>query len=324
MPPREQSGGDMSAAWPKILKEARGPIRADKLEGAAAGMGDWGEATRQLHAQGLVPPDMLTGLTLFLLSSQPKDPARPQAIPGGSGGVAGGVWVRERFTIHQPLRADEPFVVRGASEGCHVHKERRYGTTSSSTFTLDGRQIADNLTTGLLSYKPEPGLADGIEGRSPEDLPAPAPDWRHAAANPSLEALKTLVEGERLGGYPVHVSLGLMEARDTKRPDNPIHSDPELAKRAGLSKPIAGGSHVLAFALEPILMRLGSQALLYGANFDIRWKSPVYADLVMVPSVRVEACSLDRVVFALEALLEEGAVAMQGRVTVPIGAADPA
>jgi acyl dehydratase len=306
----------MNGVWPKPLKDAQGPIRADKLDGAAAGMGEWGAATRALHAAGWVPPDMLTGMTLFLLSCQPRDPDRKQVIPGG--GVAGGVWVRERFTIHRPLHRDEVFMVRGASEGRHVHKARRYGTTSSVTLGADGERVCTNLTTGLLAYLPEPGLTDGVEGRSPDDLEAPSPDWRHAADNPSHAALAALVAGEVLGSYPVRVSLALMEARDTKRPDNPIHSDPELARRAGLAKPIAGGSHVLAFALEPILARVGNMALLYGANFDIRWKSPVYADRSMRPRAVVESVADDRVVFSIEATLEDGSTAMQGRVVVPL------
>ncbi len=314
----------MTEAWPKLLREARGPMRTDKLDGAAAGMGDWGEQTQALHASRLVPPDMLTGMTLFLLSSQPKDPDRQQAIPGGGGGVAGGVWVRERYTIHRPLKQSEVFIVRGASEGRHVHKQRRYGTTSSVTLGVDGERIASNLTTGLLSYRPEPGLSDGVEGASPEDLAAPVPDWRHAATNPAAAHLKSLMRGEVLGGYPVRVSLALMEARDTKRPDNPIHSDPELAKRAGLSRPIAGGSHVLGFVLEPILARVGRESLLYGANFDIRWKTPVFANQVMRPRAVVESVQTDRVVFHIDATLykdddaDDHAIAMQGIVTVPL------
>ena len=314
----------MTGAWPKPLQDARGPIRADKLDGAAAGMGDWGVQTRALHASGLVPPDMLTGMTLFLLSSQPKDPGRNQAIPGGGGGVAGGVWVRERYTTHQPLKQSEVFIVRGASEGRHIHKERRYGTTSSVTLGMDGERIVSNLTTGLLSYRPEPGLPDGVEGTSPDDLAAPVPDWRHAAGNPAAVRLKSLTRGEVLGGYLVRVSLALMEARDTKRPDNPIHSDPELAKRAGLSKPIAGGSHVLGFVLEPILAGVGRESLLYGANFDIRWKTPVYADQVIRPRVVVESIETDRVIFHIDATLDpetdddSQAIAMQGIVTVPL------
>ena len=83
------------------------------------------------------------------------------------------------------------------------------------------------------------------------------------------------------------VGLSLMAARDTDKPDNPIHSDPELARKAGLSKPIAGGSHVLAFALEVIMAEAGRYALLYGANFDIRWKTPVYAEATIYPTVKV-------------------------------------
>ena len=33
----------MQTHWPKPLVAANGPMRADKIEGAALGMGDWGE-----------------------------------------------------------------------------------------------------------------------------------------------------------------------------------------------------------------------------------------------------------------------------------------
>lgn len=308
----------MPATWPRPLREVRGPIRADKLDGAAAGMGAWGPETQALAADGLVPPDMLTGMTLFLLSLQPRDPEHRQDIPGGGGGVAGGVWVRERYTIHRPLHRDDAFNVRGASQGRHVHKSRRYGTTSSATFNAAGEPVATNLTTGLLSYRAQDGLADGVEGRAPDDVPAPEPDWSVAKANSCRERLAALRSGEELGGYPVTLSLALMEARDTKNPDNPIHSDPELARRAGLARPIAGGSHVLAFTLEPILARVGRAALSHGANFDLRWKAPVYADQVIHPWARVTDVRPDRVVFELEAVLDDGTTAMSGRVIVPL------
>ena len=308
----------MNREFPKQLQAANGPIRKDKLQGAAEGMGEWGEQTVALAASGLVPPDMMTGLTLFILSNQPRDRASSDAMPGGGGGVAGGVWVRERFTIHRPLGQDEAFTVTGASEGRHVHKGRRYGTTSSETRNAEGEVACTNLTTGLLAYKVEDGLADGVEGRSPEELAAPEPDWSVAGDNPCLDALKTLAVGEVLGGYPVTVGLGLMEARDTKKPDNPIHSDPELARKAGLAKPIAGGSHVLAFALEPIMARAGRECLLHGANFDIRWKAPVFADVVIRPTAEVVAVNDDQVTFNVEARLADDAVAMTGLVTVPL------
>jgi hypothetical protein len=304
--------------WPKTLHAAQGPMREDKLDGAAEGMGDWGAQTRALAADGFIPPDMMTGLTLFLLSSQPRESQDDKRMPGGGGGVAGGVWVRERYTIHCPLRRDEVFSVQGESMGRHVHKERRYGTTSSQTHNAANLLAATNLTTGLLQYKAEQGLADAVEGISPDDIAPPAPDWTAARDNPCRDELVELGVGEVLGGYPVCVGLGLMEARDTKNPDNPIHSDPELARKAGLARPIAGGSHVLAFALEPIMQRVGRFALLHGANFDIRWKAPVHADVTILPRAQVVQADEKQVVFEVDAQLENGAVAMTGRVTVPL------
>ena len=307
----------MTEVWPKRLEGASGPMRVDKLDGAAEGMGEWGRETCALAADGLIPPDIMTGLTLFLLTSQPRDPSS-QKIPGGGGGVAGGVWVRERFTIHRPLARDEAFTVSGESVGRHVHKGRRYGTTRSKTLTAGGERAATNLTTGLLAYRVEEGLADGVEGLSPDDVEAPGPDWSVAAHNPCRERLLALRAGQSFGGQDVLVGLNLMEARDTSKPDNPIHSDPELARKAGLSRPIAGGSHVLAFALEHIFEHAGRYALFHGAHLDIRWKAPVYADTVMRPHVRVVDVRDDRVVFDVDAVLESDAIAMTGQVTVPL------
>ena len=39
--------------WPRPLADAHGPIREDKLDGAAEGMGDWGAETRALAADGI-------------------------------------------------------------------------------------------------------------------------------------------------------------------------------------------------------------------------------------------------------------------------------
>lgn len=308
----------MTDIWPKALHPAQGPMRADKIEGAALGMGEWGPAQNALIADGFLPPDMMTALTLFILGNQPRDPDKQQKIPGAGGGVAGGVWVRERYTIFKPLPCDDVFVVKGNALGRHVHKGRRYGTNSCATFDSAGVPVAENLTTGLLSYKVQAGLEDELEGISPDEVAAPQPGWAQAAANPHMDALQSMTQGMRLGGEAITMSLSLMEARDTKKPDNPIHSDPELAKKAGLSRPIAGGSHVLAFPLELIMQKAGRYALLHGANFDIRWKAPVYADSNMTPNVVVTGKTEDRIVFTVDVTLDSGDTAMVGAVTVPL------
>ncbi len=306
-------------SWPRPLKAAQGPFPIAKLDGAVAGMGAWGEQTAALAAAGYVQPDMLTGLTLFILSSQPKNPEKKQRIPGGGGGVAGGVWVRERFAIYRPVRRDESFTIRGEAVGRHVHKGRRYGTNRCETFDAAGNRIAANLTTGLLAYKVDAELADTLEGTAPDDLTAPAPSRDAAAANPQPDGrLGSLSAGDAFSGAPVTVSLAMMAARDTKNPDNPIHSDPEIARKAGLANPIAGGSHVLAFTLELLMQRIGAMPLLHGASYDIRWKAPVFAESTILPRVTVVDTDDEAVTFDLSATLGSGATAMTGRVTVPL------
>ncbi len=303
--------------WPKPLAEASGPMRRDKLDGAAEGMGDHGSATVELHGQNIVPVDMMTGLTLYILGHQPKDPAK-QKIPGAGGGVAGGVWVRERFTVIRPVDADDVFKVTGEAIGRHVHKGRRYGSNRCETFNAAGEPVARNLTTGLLAYQVEEGLKDQLEGENPDLIEAPGPDSSCVADNPHLDALRELKVGDELTSEPFCLSLAMMEARDTKKPDNPIHSDPELAKKAGLKKPIAGGSHVLAFPLELIMARCGARALHYGAAFDVRWKTPVYADLNIVPRARVIEATESLLTFETDVTLDDGAVAMVATVRVPL------
>lgn len=308
----------MTSAWPQPLESVDGPMSEARLEGAATGMGDHGPATRSLVEAGFVPPDLICGMTLFLLGRQPRRPRQSdEPERKGAPGVAGGVWVRERYTIHRPLPRSEVFRVAGESTGRHVRKGRRYGTTSSHTVDAAGRPVATNLTTGLLSYKADPDLADEVEGLPADDTPAPGPDHEAATRNPHLDRLAGVSAGDRLGGTEMVVSLAMMAARDTENPDNPIHSDPEEAKRAGLARPIAGGSHVLAFALEPLLASWGSEVLSHGANFDVRWKAPTEADVSIVPTAVVRSVDPTAIVVDLEVTLGSGPVAMVATVTVP-------
>jgi len=151
--------------WPRPLQPVTGPFRADKIDGALLGMGDYGDATRALGATGVVQPDMITGMTLYLIANQPR-PKPTSATDGDAAkgsdrskgnGVSGGVWVRERFTIHAPVRRDDAFTVTGAATGTYVRKGRRYSTTASESLDAAGNRMATNLTTGLLTYRADPG-----------------------------------------------------------------------------------------------------------------------------------------------------------------------
>jgi acyl dehydratase len=253
-------------------------------------------------------------MTLFLLANQPRQAGAGQEQPSG---VSGGVWVRERFTMHRPLAASDAFTVTGELTGRYTRKGRRYSTTRSRSHDPAGRLVATNLTTGLVAYRAEEGLADRVEGLALRDTPAPEPDWAAAASNPHLDRLAGVEVGRRFGGEPVTVSLAMMAARDTATPENPIHSDLDAALVAGLERPIAGGSHVLAFALEPLLASWGPESLSHGSRIDARWKVPTFADTTIVPTATVSLVAGDRVEVDLEVTLNGGTTAMAGSVVVP-------
>lgn len=302
--------------FPRTLQPVEGPFARAKILGAAEGMGEYGSSTRDLVEQGYLQPDLITGMTLALLARQPRRPSGDGEKKAS--GVAGGVWVRERFTIHRPIKHDDAWVVEGEQTGTHVKKGRSYSTTTSRSHTADGERFATNLTTGLTSYRPDPDRPDSVEGLPAEDTEAPGPDWEAASDNPHTAELQTVEVGQTFGGAPVFVSLAMMAARDTDNPDNPIHSDPEQAKKAGLDRPIAGGSHVLAFALEPVMAQLGPQVLLHGAHLDVRWKAPTKSDVEIVPTATVTAVEDDRVEIDLLVELVDGPTAMVGSLTIPI------
>ena len=114
------------ATFPKPLTPISGPHAPAKIAGAAEGMGSYGDATRALIAAGLLQPDLICGMTLALIARQPRRP-RPEGAPPRekkASGVAGKVWVRERFTVHEPVANDEVWEVTGESTGTYVRKGR--------------------------------------------------------------------------------------------------------------------------------------------------------------------------------------------------------
>lgn len=307
--------------WPQPLEPVSGPFSASRIDGAAEGMGAHGPATRGLIDEGIVPPDLLCGMTLFLLARQPRSNRSSQGQKADrpkASAIAGGVWVREQFTMHRPLERTDSFTVSGDATGRFVRKGRRYGITRSQSHDSEGRPVATNLTNGLLSYKAEKGLSDQAEGLALEQTPVPEPDHGAAANNPHLDRIRAARVGQPFGGGELTISLAMMAARDTANPDNPIHSDLDAAREAGLARPIAGGSHVLAFALEPLVAAWGPGSLHHGSKLDLRWKAPTEAGAAIIPTATVSAVEPDRVVVDLEVRLGAGPTALVGVLTVPL------
>jgi acyl dehydratase len=64
------------------------------------------------------------------------------------------------------------------------------------------------------------------------------------------------------------------------------HSDPEAAKRDGLTRPIASGQNQMAF-LHEMLERNFGDAWVYGGKISVRYIHPVYAGDRITPNATV-------------------------------------
>ena len=309
--------------WPSLpqsLLPVVGAIPAEILEGAVSGLAEQAGPVRQLLADGFVPPDILTCMTLHLLTHQPR---LPTAEAPSKGAIEGGVWVREQVTYHTPPHAEEVLTVAGQSAARFIRRGRRYGVTVSETSSLDGRLFASNCTTGLLSYQMNPQLEDEHTGLPESDLVIPGPDWTHAAENPCRARLAQVREGEIFTGPPVQISLEMMRLRNAGRNHNPIHTDAAVARREGLTAPIAGGSHVLAFLQAMLMEQWGPQCILHGAHFDVRWTAQTYADSHITSVVKVAGATRDELSCELE-IMGEDRVVMRGTLRLPLAPPSPA
>lgn len=303
-----------SSHLPQPLSPLTGPLPANLAQGSVDGLGRYAGPVRALVERELVPPDVLAGMTLYLLAHQPRGTEPGKVKPGA---VEGGVWVREQVTCHRPVPLDEGVVVSGESMARFAARGRRYGVTRSETRDRDGQRLASNLTTGLLSYRKDPKLEDQHLGVPERELPGMGPDVSLAFRNPCMDRLRSVRRAEVIVSEPVLVTLEMMRLRDAGRDQNRIHTDPAIAQQEGLAAPIAGGSHVLSFLQAMLMAAWGSECLLYGAHFDVRWVGQTYAESEITPRVTVTEASPVELRCKLEVEGQDRPV-LEGELRVPL------
>jgi len=302
--------------YPFVLSPVAAAHSLAHVRNAVASLRD--EADPDLVDSGWVPADVLFVQTLILLMGQPRAAAEPGPGPrGDDNAVAGGVWVREQLTLHRPVAIGEPFVVEGALAGQYARKGRLYNISTSTTRTESGELLVTSRTTGLTRYRADPDLADFALGLVEVGSGEAGPDEKSAARNPCSAALRAARVGDSVSGPTCEVTLEMLRERDGGRSANPIHTEPQEARRAGLAAPIAGGPHVFAFAQALLTRTFGAEVLLHGAHIDVRWRAPVHAGQRVTARVRVSKIAADRVDFDLS-VEREGVVAMVGSAAVPL------
>jgi len=175
----------------------------------------------------------------------------------------------ERLDLHRPLPPAgivrfevhlDAVVDRGAARGAFIHARKELYSEN------DGLHLATVRSCVLAR-----GDGDcGSGGTAPDALaPTPAREPDGSGDRPTLErqALLYRLNGDR----------------------NPLHADPELAKRVGFPVPILHGLCTYGTACRTILREVAKYDHTRIRGFDVRFSSPVYPGETVLTDMWVDA-----------------------------------
>ena len=162
----------------------------------------------------------------------------------------------QRLTLHRPLPAEGELVAsarvtaaydKGAGKGAVIYTETvaRAAGDGQPMFTLHSVTFA----RGDGGFGGPPG-----SGPAPHTLPERRPDVTVTLATRKDQALFYRLSGDR----------------------NPLHADPELARRVGFRAPILHGLCTYGIACRAILQTVAAYDHTRIVGFDVRFSSPVY------------------------------------------------
>ncbi len=162
----------------------------------------------------------------------------------------GTVNLAQRLVQHRPLTLNEPLTVSGQILDVQEVPRGRVVTSETWFCGADGQRA---LTTGRLSLRPGVDMASA-SGTGEK----PAPVITDVSVLTALETATLTPEG-------VTAYTG---------PENPIHFDPEVARRKGYRAPIVGGGQCVRFLTAAIWRRLAPRTL----GLEIFFRRPVFWD----------------------------------------------
>lgn len=156
----------------------------------------------------------------------------------------------QRLVQHRQMKLGEPLTVSG--EILDVEDVPR-GTVATSEVWFSGADGKRALTTLRKSLRPD---ASKVGTRGAGERPAPI--------IAEVSALKTV------GSF----TLKPEDVKAYSGPHNPIHFDPEVAKRNGYRAPIMGGTQCVRFVTAEIWRRFAPGTL----DLDIYFRRPLFWD----------------------------------------------
>ena len=155
--------------------------------------------------------------------------------------------------MHRPMKLGEPLTVRGQILNVEEVPRGRVATSETWYEGADGQRA---LTSGRKSLRPD---ASKVGTRGAGEKPVPVVE------DPSLL--------NKLATY----ALTPEGVKAYTGPHNPIHFDPEAAKRGGFRAPIIGGGQGVRFLTAEIWKRARPKEL----DMDIYFRRPIFWDDVV-------------------------------------------
>lgn len=249
------------------------PIDYDHIMGLKA-EGDvfaYDDRDTMLYALGIgFGRDPLDARELPFVYERDLDPANLKTVPTMATVIAFGQRVlagsginylmvvhgEQRLTLHRPLPPAARVLADARVVGCY---DKGAGK-GAIVLTEQSLRLADSdeplCTLGSTTFARGDGGFGGPSGGGPEPHPLPnrAPDAVCALDTRPDQALLYRLSGDR----------------------NPLHADPEVAKRAGFPRPILHGLCSYGTACRAVIQTMCDYDPTRIAGFDVRFSSPVF------------------------------------------------
>ena len=178
----------------------------------------------------------------------------------------------QRLTLHRPLPPEGELIADSRVVGCF---DKGVGRGAIILTETKVRLAADNAplyTVGSTTFARGDGGFGGPEGAGPEPhrIPERKPDLTLSAETRPDQALLYRLNGDR----------------------NPLHADPELAKRVGFPVPILHGLCTYGTVCRSILAGVCGYDHARITGFDVRFSAPVYPGETILTDVWVDGTTV--------------------------------
>ena len=161
----------------------------------------------------------------------------------------------QKVELHKPLPTSGTFTAEGRTIGAWDTGEGKGAVVMNQTVWTDEKGEKAATLTMSMFYRGDGGFGGPTEGQpEPHAVPTRAPDLTVDVSTRPDQALLYRLNGDR----------------------NPLHSDPEFAKRAGFPRPILHGLCTYGLTCRAVLQAITDYDADQILSHQVRFSSPVF------------------------------------------------